>query len=61
MSSARRRVEMEALYQAASMARIKEENRKASLSMWERIEEADASFEVKEILHLLAEKLGMEG
>jgi hypothetical protein len=28
--------------------------------MWERIEESDASSDVKDILHRLAEKLGME-
>ncbi len=39
----------------------KERDRKATLTMWERIEEADASADVKEILHMLAEKLGLEG
>ena len=34
--------------------------RKAALTMWERIEEADCSADVRDILHRLAEKLGME-
>lgn len=41
-------------------ARLKEEARLASLSVWEKIEECDASSSVKEMLHMFAEKLGME-
>ena len=37
-----------------------EARRKEALTMWERIEEADASADVKEILHMIAEKVGLE-
>jgi hypothetical protein len=46
----------EAAYEAQDEARRAEEARVASLSMWERIEECDASESVKAILHILAEK-----
>jgi len=37
-------------------AREREERRRATLSMYDRIEESDASPSVKEILHMLAER-----
>jgi hypothetical protein len=54
----RKELEQEAEYRLS--LRIKEECRKEALSMWERIEEADTSADVKDILHRLAQKLGME-
>lgn len=56
----RKREEREARLLAESEEREREEKRKAALTMWERIEEADASADVKEILHMMAQKLGME-
>ncbi len=50
----------EAELDASSRAREAEQARKASLSMWARIDEADVSEDVKEILHMMAEKLGLE-
>jgi hypothetical protein len=41
-------------------ARLTEESRRARLTMWERIEECDASSSVKELLHMLAEAAGLE-
>lgn len=58
---AERRAERTAESNRQYEAHMREEARKACLPMWERIEEADASPSVKEILHMLAEKLGMEG
>jgi hypothetical protein len=40
--------------------RLKEEARKARLTMWERIEECDAPASVKELLHMLATAAGLE-
>jgi hypothetical protein len=45
---------------AREEARLTEEARRARLTMWERIEESDASESVKELLHMLAEKCGLE-
>jgi hypothetical protein len=42
------------------LERAVEEGRKADLTMWERIEEADASGDVKEILHMIASHSGLE-
>lgn len=42
------------------MARAVEHARKEALSMWERIEESDASADVKDILHRIATHVGME-
>lgn len=55
-----RRARNQAMLYEANRLREIEEARRASLSTWERIEEADASPDVKEILHMIAEKLGME-
>lgn len=60
MSNSRRRAEREAEREAADLLRRREEIRREALSMWERIEESDADWRVKEILHMLAEKLGLE-
>ena len=65
MSSWKNRKEEKRAAQEAAMerdARVRagEQERKAALSMWGRIEEAEASADVKEILHLLAEKVGLE-
>ena len=60
MSSKKRRAANEAEWQRNYEARQLEEARKAALNMWERIEESDASDDVKEILHMLAEKAGLE-
>jgi hypothetical protein len=57
---AEKRVEQEALLNKEYDDRRKEEARKEALTMWERIEEAEANKDVKDILHRLAEKLGME-
>jgi hypothetical protein len=45
---------------AREEARLAEEARRANLTIWERIEESDASDSVKELLHMLAEKCGLE-
>lgn len=55
-----RRREREAEWDAEDQARRAEEARKDALSMYERIEESDASSSVRDILHRMAEKLGLE-
>lgn len=55
-----RRARNEAEWQKSYDERQAEESRKASLSMWERINEADASDDVKEILHMLAVQAKLE-
>ena len=55
-----RRKEREAEWATEDEARRAEERRKAALSMWERIEEMDGQNDIREILHMLAEKLGLE-
>ena len=60
MSSTQRRKERELEREAEDRARTIEYARRAALNMWERIEEADASPDVKEILHMLAGKMGLE-
>jgi hypothetical protein len=60
MSRPARRKELAERYERECAAMRAEEARKDGLSMWERIEEADCSADVKDILHRLAEKLGME-
>src|ERR1700722_17194090 len=57
MSSPQRRKELKAEREIAEKLRDDEDLRKANLSIWERIEETDASRDVKNILHLFAEKL----
>jgi hypothetical protein len=60
MSSPQRRKELQTQRDREYEARWKEEARRASLTISERIDEADATSDVKEILHMLAEKLGLE-
>lgn len=60
MTRPERRKELAKQWEAETIARAKEETRKAALTMWERIDEADASADVKEILHLMADWLGMD-
>ena len=57
MSRPERRKERAERYELEDAARRAEERRKEWLTMWERIEEADCSADVKDILHRLAEKL----
>ena len=60
MSSPHRRAERQAEFEAEQERRRREEVRRAALTMWERIDEAEASSDVKELLHMFAEKLGLE-
>jgi len=60
MSNSARRKEREAEFKKEQDARRVEEARKDALTMWERIEEAPASDEVKDILHRLASHIGMK-
>ena len=60
MSRPERRREREAEFEREYQARRKEEARKEALSMWGRIEEADTTPDVKDILHRLASHLGLE-
>lgn len=55
-----RKARREAERLATEEARLEEEARRSRLTMWERIEESDASESVKELLHMLAEKCGLE-
>ena len=57
---AERRRERDAEYEAEDEKRRQEERRKASLTMWERIEEAEISADLRIILHKLAEQCGLE-
>lgn len=54
MSSKERRAEKQREWEAELIHKRQEQNRKDALSMWERIEEADLSDDLKEILHRLA-------
>lgn len=60
MSSAERRAKNEAFLNKNLALHEQETARKAALSMYMRIEETDASEDLKEILHSLAFKLGLE-
>ena len=60
MSSHQRRKELELELEVENRKRDAEYARRAALTIWERIEEADASEDVKEILHIIAEKLNIE-
>ncbi len=55
-----RRKERQAEWDAEDQVRRQEEARKAALSMYERIQEMDGQNDIREILHMLAEKLGLE-
>lgn len=61
MSNPARRREKQIERANQQIADEEEQRRKNSLSMWERIEESDASADVKDILHRMAEFLGLEG
>lgn len=50
MSSKARRAEIQVQFEREQLKRAAEHDRKEALSMWERIEEADASESVKDIL-----------
>jgi hypothetical protein len=60
----KRRLERNAKYEREEAEQrreeAREEARKEALSMWERIEEADASADVKDILHRIACQTGLE-
>jgi thymidylate kinase len=60
MSNSARRKEREAEFEKEQDARRVEEARKDALTMWERIEEADANDDMKDILHRLASHIGLE-
>jgi hypothetical protein len=60
MSSKERREQLRLEHEARDRVRKAEEHRKAELSIWERIEEAEASPDVRALLHIFAEKLGLE-
>lgn len=60
MSNKERRAANEAEWQRQYDARQAEEARKEALDMFMRIEEAEASADVKDILHRIAAHLGME-
>ena len=57
MSSPKRRKELAAEWAIEEAALRAEETRKDALSMWDRIEEAGASRDVKDILHRLDERM----
>ena len=60
MSSRERRAALAAQFEAEQRQREIEEQRRAARSMFEEIEEVANFSDVKEILHKLAEKLGLE-
>jgi hypothetical protein len=55
-----RRRERERQYEIEDEARRREQARKDALTMWERIEEAKDVSDMKEILHMLAQEMGLE-
>lgn len=59
MSSAQRKAERAAQFEADCQAREIEEQRVANLSLYMRIEEIEDMHDVKAVLHLMAEKLGL--
>ena len=60
MSSQRRRREIAEQMVAEAMERMEEARRKEALTMYARIEEADASDDVKDILHRIATYVRLE-
>lgn len=60
MTRPARRRELEDIRQRESEERERERWRKNELSMFTRIEEADASEDVKDILHRMAQHMGLE-
>ena len=60
MSSKERRAEREEEFELESIEREKEKQRWNELSMYMKIDECVYNNKLKEILHLLAEKAGLE-
>ena len=60
MSSPSRRAEKQAEFEREQAAHRAEVARRARRSMFEKIEEANNKADVREILHELAQKLGLE-
>lgn len=56
MTTNKRRAELKAEWEEADRLRRVEEERKASLTLWQRIEELEISEDLKAVLHLLDEK-----
>ena len=55
-----RRKERDAAWAIEQEAINREQARKEALNMWNRIDESDASEDVKDILHRLAQHVGLE-
>lgn len=60
MSSVQRKAERQAQFEEQCREREIEEQRVANLSMFMRIEEIEDIHDVKAVLHLMAEKLGLD-
>jgi predicted CopG family antitoxin len=60
MSSPARRKEKEAAWEVEYAAREAERRRKEDLDIFDRINESDASEDVKDILHRMAAHVGLE-
>lgn len=60
MSSKERREKNAREFDEVYAARQAEQHRKDSLDMWSRINEAEASEDVKDILHRIAVHVGLE-
>lgn len=60
MSSPERRAQQAKEFEQQQQERANEQLRKTRLTMWERIEEANASDDVKDILHRICEKIELE-
>lgn len=60
MNKNQRKAERQAAFEAECEKQRQEYARKEALSMWERIEEADASEDVKDILHRICSHLVLE-
>lgn len=60
MSSKERRAEKQREWEAQQAAANVERCRKEALTMYERINESDASEDVKDILHRIAQHVGLE-
>ena len=60
MSSPKRRAQNARELEQRQQERADEQLRRARLTMWQRIEEADTSEDVKDILHSICEKIGLE-
>lgn len=60
MSSVQRKAERQAQFEEQCREREIEEQRVANLSMFMRIEEIEDIHDVKAVLHLMAQKLGLD-